>query len=244
MTERWLQEAVAACGLPPHPTFPRDLAGEVVLSLRLCLAPVPLAHLSSDDVQRWLLQRGMPHAVTGPNRPLHGCLVAQEGVGFLLFDSEDTESEQRFTLAHEVSHFVFEHELPRSQALSAFGKAILPVLNGERLPTREEGLSFVLEQVPLGTQVRLMDRAPSGCIRKGKVAEVERRADRLALELLAPAKLALALLKDVPKEQAGAHLASRFGLPIDVARQYARGLLCRQETPRAFIQELFGKDER
>jgi len=244
MTGRWLEEAVEACGLPPHPAFPRDLAGDVVLTPRLCLAPVPLADLTSDDVQSWLSQREMPNVVTGPNRPLHGCLVAQAGAGFLLFDSQDDESEQRFTLAHEVSHFVLEHLVPRAQALSAFGKAILPVLDGERPPTKEESLSFVLDRVPLGTQVRLMDRGPSGCIWRGKVAEVERRADRLALELLAPATLALTLLKGVSKDLAEAQLASRFGLPTDVARMYARMLLCLEETPRAFIQDLFGKDER
>jgi hypothetical protein len=170
-------------------------------------------------------------------------MVARAGFGVLFYDSRDDEHEQRFTLAHEVAHFVLDHLLPRFRALRAFGEEIREVLDGRRAPTREELLSSVLDQVPLGIQVKLMDRGPSGSICAGKVAESEQRADRLALELLAPAVLSLAVLKDAAGKGGEARVASRFGLPAEVARTYAR-MLRRESPPRFSIMEFLGEDER
>jgi len=239
MTGRWLEEAVAACRLPPPSTFPRNLADEVHLSLSVVLERV--THLTSDDVRSVLAQRWRYQAVADVDRPLHGCLAARAGSGILFVDAEDDEDEQRFTLAHEVAHFVLEHVMPRSRARRVFGDGIRPVLDCLRAPTPEESLAFVLEGIPLGIQIRLMDRDSSGAIQMGHVEEAEQRADRLALELLAPAPLALKVLKGVPRGLAGTRVASRFGLPVEVARTYVRMLLGGVKPPRFSIQDLLGE---
>jgi hypothetical protein len=242
MTGSWLEEALELCGLRSAPTFPRDLATEATECLHITLEERP--HLTSDGVQAWLAQQGLSPKVPGPPRPLHGCMVAKAGFGLLFYDSTDSECEQRFTLAHEVSHFVLDHLLPRARALQAFGEEIRPVLDGKRPATLEESLSSVLSQIPLGVQVKLMDRSHSGAICTGNAAESEWRADRLALELLAPAELAKAMLEADPGEEAEARLASRFGLPAQVARTYVH-LLRRQHPPARFsILEFLGEDGR
>lgn len=241
MRRRWLEEAVAACGLPPCPKFPRRLAEEVLLSLPVTL--VPLAHLTSEDVRAWLARRGVHHRVADIHRSIHGCMVAWAERGVIFYDTADGENQQRFTLAHEVSHFVLDHLLPRTRALQAFGREILPVLDGRRDPTPEECLSSVLDQIPIGLQVKLMDRGPSNSTCAGRVAKSEQRADCLALELLAPAEHVLGELRGAPGDGV-ARVASRFGLPPEVARMYVGRLLRRQRTPRFSILKFLGEDRR
>jgi len=242
MTAGWLEEAVEASGLTSPPTYPRNLAAEV--SLRLPVIVVGLPRLTSDSVRDWLTQRNRHHRVVDLPRGLHGCMVAEKGVGILFHDSRDPLNQQRFTVAHEVAHFVLDYWVPRVRALRVFGEAIRPVLDGVRSPTPEESLSTLFERVPLGVQVKLMDRSPSGAYLRGRVAESERRADRLALELLAPAALVAPLMKDATVDEAADRVVFKFGLPRGAARTYVQHLLRRQRVPRFSLQRLFGEDGR
>lgn len=242
MTDHWLEEAVTACKLPPPSSFPRNLADELPRWLPVSLVSLP--QLTSGAVREWLQQRNIRHPVSNTQRQLHGCMMARAGHAFLFRDSEDTDSEQRFTLAHEVAHFVLDHLIPRAQALRVFGESIRPVLDGRRRPTIEEALSSVIDRIPLGVQVKLMDRSPSGFIETGVVEESERRADRLALELLAPSARVRPLLKDVPAAEGEALLATCFGLPEQVARTYAGMLLRRGRAQRFSILEFLGEAGR
>ncbi|WP_437303832.1 ImmA/IrrE family metallo-endopeptidase [Sorangium sp. So ce388] len=183
------------------------------------------------------------------DRELHGCLVARGGQGFVFLDGADEEAERRFSLAHEIAHFVADHLLPRARALEVLGESILPVLNGDRAPTPEERLAAVLTRVHLGVQVLLMGRGPGGAVCTWDVAESEQRADRLGLELLAPADVAMASLQSVLGEveepsqhdelRAAEHLAERFGLPADKAGSYVGLLLSRRRRPLSV--EIFGR---
>jgi hypothetical protein len=169
-------------------------------------------------------------------------MVARAGVGILFHDSEEGEPEQRFTLAHEVAHFVLDHWLPRVRALRVFGEAIRPVLNGLRPPTPEESMTALFERVSLEVQGKLMDRDHSGLYSTGKVAESERRADRLAQELLAPAALVIPLVKDVSEREGVDRVMSRFGLPRQPARAYVGMLRRRLGLPSFSIQQFLGVD--
>jgi len=235
MTERWLQEAVAACGLEPYVGIPRNLVAEVPLALPVEL--VPLAKLSSEKVRGWLARRGISHRVADFERLLHGCLVANAGRGFLFYDSEDGESEQRFTQAHEVAHFVLDHWLPRCRAERLFGKKIVPVLDRVRSPSQEEALAAVLGDVSLEIEVKLMERDPAGSIENGEVTESELRADRLALELLAPAARVIPGLKGREGSMAYAWVAECFGLPLEKATTHVQRLLRLESKPRFYLLE-------
>jgi hypothetical protein len=240
MTARWLEEAVEVCRATATPRFPRDLAAEVPLVLPVTLVALP--RITSELVRDWLQRRGRHHRVAEVPRGLHGCMVAWRGVGILFHDSEEAEDERRFTLAHEVAHFVLDHWLPRKRAVRVFGEGILPVLDGLRVPTPEESLTALFERVPLEIRVKLMDRSPSGLYSNGQVAESERSADRLALELLAPAALAIPLVKSVSVEEGAGLVAARFGLPEEVARTYVWMLRRRLRLPRFSIQQFLGMD--
>lgn len=238
MKQDWLEEAVAACGLLSE-GFPRDVREmRDDVSMSLPLSVVGLAQLTSWQVREWLVtHRRAADGVPEENRRLHGCMVAMEGKGVLFYDSADEQPEQRFTLAHEMSHFVLDHFLLRARALKAFGPSILPVLNGQREPTVRERLFSVIDRVPLGLQVWFMDRNGEGDPRTGEAMRTEWRADRLAFELLAPEQVVRSRMGHTTKPQEVEDLLrTQFGLPRKEAQSYAR-MLCQEETPPPSLLE-------
>ncbi|WP_426752952.1 ImmA/IrrE family metallo-endopeptidase [Myxococcus sp. Y35] len=240
MMGHWLDVAMTSSGLRRDTTFPRDIATEAQDALSVELIPIPM--LTTSHVTDWLRYRGVRRSASDTERELYGCMVARAGSAFLFHDTGDTEAEQRFTIAHEVAHFVLDHLLPRERAIHHFGEGILPVINGQRRASLEERLSSVLGQVPLGVQIKLMDRNPSGHLPSGAIAEAERRADRLAFELLAPAEHARPLLQSAPDEEGPALLARHFGIPEDKARGYARLLKPQKRTQPFSIIQFLGEE--
>ncbi|MFP2897140.1 ImmA/IrrE family metallo-endopeptidase [Corallococcus sp. 4LFB] len=239
MKPAWLREAVEASGLPPPEDFPYDVTADALMRLRV--RPVGLRDLSSEKVRQWLAQRGRTVEI-GYHRAMHGCMVAWEGKGLVFFDRNDGPDEQRFTVAHELGHFFLDHLLPRKRALDFFGGGIQDVLDQKRPATREESLTSVLEGVPIGVQIHLMDRGPTGAVGTGVVARSEQRADRLALEWLAPSKLARQVMQDGPAETQEQRLGQHFGLPGHMAETYARILRREEGRSRFSIVSFLGED--
>lgn len=231
-------------GLPD--AYPRDLIA--VIPLRLPLAFVAVEGLTTRLMRDWLNRRRISYASEGPLRRLHGALVARGGRGIVFVDSTDDGAEQQFTAAHETAHFIEDHVRPRQRALDAFGEQIRPVLDGHRAPTREESVSSVLNRVPIGVQVHLMARSHAGAICSWDIEEREQRADRLALELLAPAKAALRVLRQsvssprAPEFDAAMILSKEFDLPLSAARPYASLLLHRGRQHQKLSERLLGGD--
>jgi hypothetical protein len=93
-----------------------------------------------------------------------------------------------------------------------------------------------------------MTRTYAGGVGSWDIEEREQRADRLALELLAPARAALRALRHSarspgpPEFDAAAVLSEEFGIPLSAARPYA-GLLLNRGRPRQTLSErLLGGD--
>jgi hypothetical protein len=229
-------------GLPD--TYPRDLIA--LVTLRLPLTFVAIAALTTRVMRDWLNRRRIPYISEGPLCRLHGALVARAGFGIVFVDSTDDRAEQQFTAAHETAHFIEDHVRPRQKALDTFGELIRPVLDGHRAPTREESVSAVLNRVPLGVQVHLMARSRAGAIYSWDVEEREQRADRLALELLAPANAAMKVLRQSagspgsPESDAAAILSKQFDLPLSAARPYVRLLRGRGRPRQKLSERLLG----
>ncbi|HXG36824.1 MAG TPA: ImmA/IrrE family metallo-endopeptidase [Dehalococcoidia bacterium] len=230
MTEGWLirivEEFWTRAG-GPEP-FPRDLEQPILWALPLAILKLP--RLSVSDVEAWLQQRGIAFQLDGANRPLRGCLVAYGGRGCVLLDGADHEDERRFSLAHETAHFLLDYLQPREQAVAQLGAGILEVFDGLRGPTVDERVGAVLGHASIGVHTHLMERQPDGVLGCGRIVGAESRADRLALELLAPAaevQRRVTRFQQPSSFRGGVDLAvevlaSDFGLPAGVAWPYAK----------------------
>jgi IrrE N-terminal-like domain len=229
------------------PTYPCDIQTAITLALPLEVYPVPGLRVS--DVLAWMRRVTITHRIRGRNRRLHGCLLADRGKGTIFFDMQDPDGEQRFTLAHELAHFLLDYQAPRQRALAVLGPSILPVLDGERPPTPEERVYAVLSSVSLKGMSHFMERPDEG-LPLNIVIDVENRADRLALELLAPTFLlqermsrATALRGFTARLKFLTQLlVTEYGLPETIASSYARAILVELGEP-TFRDWLFGSAE-
>ena len=229
---RLVEEFWEALPYGPEP-FPRDLIDSASLALPVAIRELPGLWLS--NVQQWLHARGIAHPIEGSERRLRGCLLAYGGHGFVLVDCTDPDDQKRFTIAHELAHFLLDYQEPRRRAIEALGEEIIPVLDSSRLPTRIERLHAILGAVPIGLHVDMMERTAVGGYASRSTLAAEERADRLALELLAPAADVWAAISVLPGAKPGSYVAllkrsaevlrERYGLSTDQAQEYAGWLL-------------------
>ncbi|MCP3098441.1 ImmA/IrrE family metallo-endopeptidase [Myxococcus sp. K15C18031901] len=242
MIEPWLEEAVKACGLEPPSSFPRDLMAQLPW-LPFPAEAVGLPGLSPEAMRAWLARRGIRRRVFDDSHGLKGCMVADHDRRCIVFyDNRQERSELRFTIAHELSHFVLEEWLPRRKASRVLGDPIRAVFDGERAPTTDESVTALFERVPLGPPVDLMARDAVGHYANQAIIEAEHRADRMALELLAPAEFVLPLVADVSEDEARGRLVFSFGLPWDMARAHVVWLRERLRAPRFSIDSFLGQE--
>ncbi len=209
----------------PPPPFPRYLAGPVACLSHLHLAELP--NLTLGVAAAFLKRAGFPIPAGSLDRPLHGCLATLHSRGFILIDSDDPADERRFTLAHELAHFLRDYEEPRRRAVARIGPAVLEVFDGKRPATTAEELSGVLHGVMVGCHTHLLGRDDRGRPASPVVGEAEEAADQLAFELLAP--VAAVSGSVTARNSLAARLAADFGLPLGRAAEYAGMLL-----PRGF----------
>jgi len=141
--------------------FPRNLERYVALALPLTIIKLPRLRIT--DIQNWLAGRGAALELTCRARQLCGCLVAHWGEGLIFVYGADPQAEIRFTIAHELAHFLFDYLLPRSLALSTFGISVREVLDGLRRPSVSERLQAVFASRPLPLHIN-----PDGTDQRGR----------------------------------------------------------------------------
>lgn len=206
--------------------YPRRL--ESPLSFALPVALVKLPHLTLRAVENWIRARRADFAFTVTDRAICGCMVANRGAGFIFVDGSDPEDEIRFTIAHEIGHFLADVLRPRQKAEATLGAHIREVLDGERPPTAVERIGAAWTGASLGVQVDFLERGGS-TLQALATWKVESRADRIGLALLAPPDELQESLDGVAPGRKQEHLIallrSRYGLPQTPAHRYAEQLL-------------------
>jgi hypothetical protein len=226
-----VEEFWSRCG--SREPFPRDLERSIALALPVFLVKVP--RLCVSTMRHWLSAHGcatgLSSLFTGPERRLRGSVIATAGQGIIFLDGSDPGDEQRFTLAHELAHFLLDYWVPRRLALEKLGPALVEVLNGNRTPTPEERLGALLMRAPLQTYTNLLGRGEGDAVLPADLDAVETQADRVALALLAPeedvwrcADISASRFEERHSSLSGT-LVEQFGLPSDIARLYSRLLL-------------------
>jgi len=209
--------------------FPRTMQAAIMRALPVAIVLLPRLHLS--NVERWLRERRVPFRFPCADRRVHGCVVAYRGLGVIFADGTDGPGELRLTLAHEAAHFLVDYLQPREEALARLGPAFADVLDGRREPTTQERVHAVLNHVHVGVYHNLIERRADGQPTLSAIWDAEDRADRLALELIAPAQAVLAQVDLSLPHYSQRHaavvrcLTATFGLPEDMADWYGRMLL-------------------
>jgi hypothetical protein len=220
-----------------EPQYPCDLEDVLLWSqpndFHLTCEGIPKLDVAMVNIRA--RQLDIAHQFAGSNRRLRGCLLADRGSSCILYDASDPVDEQRFTKAHELAHFLVDYYFPRTRALRLLGESIRSVLDGFRPPTLAERAHAAMLNIHLGVLGQLMERPEEG-LPESTVLRVENRADRIALELLAPSCIVIKRLDQfVPHpegstqlEWMSAILHNEYGLPGTFAAGYARDLIRRR----------------
>ncbi len=213
--------------------FPRDLRRAIPRAALLSVKE--LADLSVQRVSAWLRDQGVSSFAAERERALCACLFARGGWGFIFLDADDDEAEQRFSLAHELAHFLRHYHEPRRRAIAKFGRQILDVFDGKRSPTPAERLHALLRNVHVGEHVHLLARDDRRQIASPTIASAELDADLLGCELLAPAETVLPQTRRrtarASRLEAERQLATVFGLPSSMAAWYTSRLYPSYDDP-------------
>jgi hypothetical protein len=227
-------------GTDLHEIFPREIKQAIVFKLPLTL--VPLSPLTVAAIGHWLQQRDLAIRLPTDRRDLCGCLFAFGGRGFIFLCDADPLEEQRLMMAHETAHFLIEYLWPRQQVLQALGDGIAEVLDGLRPATPAERAAAILSHFRLGPHIHVLPRPGRDEDSDVAVAHAEDRADRLALELVAPQARVRAVLDGLSARQAltaetaRATLATHFGLPAYAFHHTIQRLFRRQ--PTSFVADI------
>lgn len=220
--------------------FPRRLEHALAFAFPVTLVKLP--HLRLWDVERWLSQRGTKYRFDCESRSVRGCLLAHAGVGLLFVDGTDPENEQRFTIAHEIGHFMVDYWQPRRKAIEKLGAAVVDALDGSRPLTLTERIHAMLSSVPSSTYQSLMERRSSAS--NDEIWRAEDRADCVALALLAPSQVVIASMNFLNEPlhrrlpMAAGTLYTQFGLPERIASAYASSLLATIGKGPTWIESL------
>ena len=163
--------------------FPRDV---VLAALSHPIHVELIAELSPKKIDDWLYrQLHWSRPDTADYRGLRGCLVAHRGRALIFLEASETENERRFTLSHELAHFIGHYLAARKKAIARLGPSVVAVLDGDRAPTAAERLSGVLAGCPLGVFRDVLAR--NGGEPLTIVAErMESEADGAVFQALAP----------------------------------------------------------
>ena len=240
MTSLWVQEIAdwlwSEAGGPPA-GFPRDVREAALWALPLATIDLPRLHLGA--ITDWLATRGVALPLPAADRRVRACLVTVPHGGLIFLDGADPPDERRFSLAHEVAHFIVERVAPRQRALERLGPTALELLDGDRAPTVGEQLVAAVHGIDLQPHLHLLERIGAGLPAHATISLAERRADELAIELLAPIEVVRAALPpSVRRAAARACLHAQFGLPAAVAEAYARQLTPDEVAPTSLAAYL------
>jgi hypothetical protein len=219
-----------------------DIEAAVAWSAPLALVAVP--NLDARGARGWLAERGARLGDGDADRPLRGLLLAARGVGIVFLDGTLASADRRFTVAHELGHFLLDYLEPRERVLSE-APSLLEVVDGLRAPTRAERAQALLARVPIGLHAHLLDRDFHGAAAPD-VEAAEDAASQFALEVLAPWSAALDVAREVVGDrrsphgellaEATARLAERFALPADRAGARAAATLEALGVRRGFFE--------
>lgn len=221
-----------------------DIVSAVDASLTIDL--VAVKQLSLRKIESWLASRTITIEIDVNDRSLHGALLIRGNSVLMFVEDAEDELQQRFTVAHEVSHFLLDYQVPKERAILALGKEIEDVLNGN-LPANNTQLALsVIKGINIDPYTFLIEKTGNGSFLNWANFNSENEADYLALELLAPRTKVINETVSSTKRLTYSQftrnslelLKGKYGIPAEIARQYASELANAVTNGPSFLDKL------
>ena len=222
-------------------SYPADIAYAAMCALDVYVEEV--AGLTPVRAAAYVGREGLWILDGADERSLHGCVIIGRSGAAILVEKNEDEAEKRFTVAHEVSHYILEVKQRHNRAADVMGQEFTDTLYGLREATPTERIDAWLNNTHSDALAHFMDRAPGGGYGCSRTLEAECVADDLALEILAPRSELMAAISSVGFSEslkAARRISEgRFGLPEGVAERYASRIVWQMKGGPS-TAELFG----
>lgn len=221
-------------------SFPRDLRRPIAQGFPIAVVLLPL--LTVRKIEEWLERQHILYHIGTQDRGLCACLVARFGQAIIFLDGTDPDDEQRFSIAHELAHFLMHYWRPRRDAVHHLGTEILEVLDGVRLARVDERIHALISRIDVGFHVHLIERFELGDPTSSTIVAAENDADRLALELLAPCASVTREIGQLPRngrqDAAIQLLQDVYGFPTQQAARYSKILIPVPDSSDSLVHRL------
>lgn len=205
-----------------------------------------IKELSLKKLEEWLKEMTDQEEFNIDDRHLHGALIIKGPSIFMFVEASEDEVQQRFTVAHEVSHFLLDYHLPKERAILALGKEIEDVLNGNLPPSNIQRTLSAIKGVDIAPYSFLIEKTGNGSFENWSNFNAENEADYLALELLAPRARVISETISSTKRLAYSQftrkskeiLIEKYRIPVRIADQYASELGYSVTSGPSFLDKL------
>ena len=203
--------------------YPADIAYAVMCALDVYVDEV--ANLTPASAAARIGRGGLWQSDGVYERGLRGCVIVGQAGAAILVEKSDDEAEKRFTIAHEVAHYILEVKRHHERASDRLGPEFADALYGLREATPTERIDAWLSNARSEAFAHFMDRAPGGGYGCSRTLEAECAADDLAVEILAPRSELAAAISSMgfsgSLKVARRIAERRYGLPEGIAERYA-----------------------
>lgn len=207
---------------------------------------IHIDRLSPGKVEDWLKDMSIEIQFGVNDRNLHGILFIRNEHACMFLDKADSETQQRFTIAHEMSHYLLDYQLPKERAMLELGTGIKEVLNGNVKATEYQLVLSLIKGVDIEPYTVLIEKKGQGSFSSWTNYNAENEADYLALELLAPRARVISDTISSTKRLTYSQfnrkslelLTCKYGIPSDIAKQYASQLAYAVTKGPSFLDKL------
>lgn len=207
--------------------FNYDIINVVESALNVQLIRMP--QLCPIKINSWLNSQHMDLQIENKGQNLHGALLIQNGTVLMFIDTTENATWQRYTLAHQVSRFLLEYQMPREQAILTLGKEIAGVLKGNDDASVTELVQSAFNDVSNKAYTLLIEKKENSAASYQEPSLTDNPADFLALELLAPryqiiqetASKSVFLSYAGFKRKCRELLIGKYRIPTEIAHKYA-----------------------
>lgn len=163
---------------------PRPIEDAVIRNLPISI--VKMKVLTYQSLSQWFAERNLVGILPHFSESLLGGIFAFKGNALLFVDAKLPSYEMRYTVAHEVGHFLFDYHYKRQKAKATVGDSAEEILDGTRRASLGERVDAILLGIDLKPYYHLLSDQNCISISRGQIETAEDNADFLADELIAP----------------------------------------------------------
>lgn len=164
--------------------YPRKIEEAVLRNFPISI--VKIETLAYEPLKCWFEERELFNVLPTFSGNLLGAIFAFKGNALLFVEATLPSQELRYTIAHEVGHFLFDYHFKRKRVQETVGVNAEEILDGTRVASLGERVDAILLGVDLKPYYHLLAEQKCISISRGQIESAEDNADFLADELIAP----------------------------------------------------------